>query len=303
MDEKLRAIGRPVNILLVEDNPGDIHLIQQMLAEVKDAPFGLEYAVRLSTGLERLAEGGIDLVLLDLSLPDSNGINTLVRTRAQPPEVPIVVLTGLDDETLAIEAVREGAQDYLVKEQVDGNLLVRSMRYAIERQRLLAELRSLSLIDDLTGLNNRRGFFTLAQQQLKLAKRTKRVLSLVIADLDGLKQINDSFGHEEGDLALIETAIILKETFRESDVIGRIGGDEFAVIMVEDNKAGAEILTTRFQNNLDARNAKEDRRYKLSISIGMARSDPESSHSIDELLARADVLMYEQKRGKHKSEG
>jgi Flp pilus assembly CpaE family ATPase len=128
-----------MKVLLIEDNPGDARLIREMLAEERVASFDLERADRLSTGLGRLAVGGIDVVLLDLSLPDSQGLSTFVRVHAQAPEVPIVLLTGLDDEQLAVEAMRQGAQDYLVKGQVDSSLLVRSMRYAIERHRARAE--------------------------------------------------------------------------------------------------------------------------------------------------------------------
>ena len=126
-------------VLLIEDNPGDARLIWEMLAEVKGSPVDLKYADRLSSGLERLAEGGIDVILLDLSLPDSEGLDTFAQVHARAPQVPIIVLTGLDDESLAVKAVREGAQDYLVKGQVDGRLLVRAIRYAIERHRAHAE--------------------------------------------------------------------------------------------------------------------------------------------------------------------
>ncbi|MBC8264007.1 MAG: PAS domain S-box protein [Anaerolineales bacterium] len=131
-----------IRALLIEDNPGDARLIREMLKEAGAAQFELACADRLSTGLERLAERDIDVVLLDLGLPDSQGLDTLGRVLAEPPGAPvIVVLTGLDDEALAIQAVRVGAQDYLVKGQVDGNLLGRAMRYAIERQRAEEVLR------------------------------------------------------------------------------------------------------------------------------------------------------------------
>jgi signal transduction histidine kinase len=124
-----------IKVLLIEDNPGDVRLIRQMLAEVGTASFDLEWADRLSTGLERLARAGIDVLLLDLSLPDSQQLDTFARAQAQALQVPIIVLTGLEDEMLAVAAVREGAQDYLVKGKVDSNLLGRTIRYAIQRKK------------------------------------------------------------------------------------------------------------------------------------------------------------------------
>jgi len=127
---------KAIKVLLIEDNPGDTRLIREMLKEAGAAQLELVCTDRLSTGLERLAEGGIDVILLDLELPGSQGLDTLGKVLAEPPEAPvIVVLTGLDDEALAIQAVRAGAQDYLVKGQVGGNLLARAMHYAIERKR------------------------------------------------------------------------------------------------------------------------------------------------------------------------
>lgn len=140
----------PIKVLLIEDNPGDARLIREMFAEVRGTGFHLERADRLSTGLERLAGGGVDVVLLDLSLPDSHGLDTFVRVHAQAPQVPVILLTGLDDEALAAKAMRQGAQDYLVKGQVEGNLLARSLRYAIERQRLAAEAAKVSELEAFT---------------------------------------------------------------------------------------------------------------------------------------------------------
>jgi signal transduction histidine kinase len=137
--------NRPIKTLLVEDNPGDTRLIREMLAEAASTTFHLEFADRLQAGLERLAGGEIDVVLLDLGLPDSKGLETLNKAHAQAPAVPIVVLTGLDDEMLGVQAVKRGAQDYLVKGEVDGNLLIRTMRYAIERKQAEERERQLQL--------------------------------------------------------------------------------------------------------------------------------------------------------------
>ena len=133
-DEKIR-------ILLIEDNPGDARLIGELLGTEEGASFLLEHADHLSTGLARLAQGGVDVILLDLSLPDSHGLEGLNKICTQVPKVPVVVLSGLSDEAVAINAVQEGAQDYLVKGSVDSALLVRSLHYAIERQHLRVALR------------------------------------------------------------------------------------------------------------------------------------------------------------------
>ena len=169
-------------------------------------------------------------------------------------------------------------------------------KYSKRLEEMVQELRNQALVDGLTGLYNRRGFMFLAQQQLKLANRNKTGMLLLFADFNNLKWINDTLGHYKGDLALIETANILKGTFREPDIIARIGGDEFGVLAIEGRRDSAEMLISRLQENLDTHNARGTRRYKLSLSMGIARYDPECPCSIDELLGRADSLMYEQKQ-------
>jgi two-component system cell cycle response regulator len=293
--------GKHTKILLIEDNPGDVRLLKEILTDVNTGQYKVVHVDCLSKGLKILSENSFDLILLDLSLPDSQSLDTFVKAHTQVPKVPIVVLTGLNDEMMAVSAVRQGAQDYLVKGEVDSNLLGRAIRYAIERQQLQVELRAMSLVDELTGLYNRRGFLILAQQQLKLAQRIGKEMLLLFADLDNMKQINDTLGHQEGDKALIKIAYILRDTYRKSDIIARIGGDEFVVLAIEASEDKAEILISRLQKNLNNYNTQENLHYKLSISVGISVYDPKSSCSIDELIARADVLMYEQKRNKHKS--
>ena len=167
-----------------------------------------------------------------------------------------------------------------------------------ERKMMEAEIIALSITDQLTGLYNRRGFLSLAEQQLKLAKRNKSGMLLFFIDLDGLKWINDTLGHEEGDKALIETANLFKESFRTSDIIARLGGDEYAALAIEITETNTEIITGRMQSLIDTQNNQENRRYRLSISVGYSYYDPENPCSIDDLIARADKLMYEQKQNK-----
>jgi diguanylate cyclase (GGDEF)-like protein/PAS domain S-box-containing protein len=169
-----------------------------------------------------------------------------------------------------------------------------------ERKKMEDELRYLSHTDELTGLYNRRGFVNVAEKLEKIVKRQKKGLFMLYADLNGLKKINDTWGHQEGDLALIDIANILGATFRESDVIARMGGDEFAVIAVGTPCEDAKIIIARLQRNIDAHNATLEKGYKLSMSWGISYHDPENPCSIDELLIHADKLMYEQKKNTRK---
>jgi len=169
-----------------------------------------------------------------------------------------------------------------------------------ERKRAEALVHLLSLTDDLTGLYNRRGFLTLAEQQLKLAARTQRRMYLLFLDLDGMKWINDTLGHQEGDRAIREAAALLKRTYRESDIIARIGGDEFAVLVPEAHKEDERALTSRLERNLTAYHRKESQPFNLSLSIGIVSCDATDPCSLEVLLDRADRLMYEEKQRKRK---
>ncbi len=179
------------------------------------------------------------------------------------------------------------------------DLLMRAVRCAAKQYILQAELGNLALTDELTGLHNRRGFMALAERQLKIGRRSGRGILLFMMDVDRLKQINDSFGHFEGDRALKRTAEVLEETFRDSDVLARLGGDEFAVLAVEASGHSGATIKTRLFECLKAISAKPSR-YEISLSVGLARFDPCSRMSIGELLAKADQSMYEQKRRQSK---
>jgi two-component system, cell cycle response regulator len=156
------------------------------------------------------------------------------------------------------------------------------------------ELRYLAITDDLTCLYNRRGFFASATQQLKLARRNAQCRLLMFCDVDNLKRINDSFGHNEGDLALIRTADAPEEVFRESGILARLGGDEFAVLALETSNEHEASIHRRSQESLKKSNANEAR-YDLSLSIGVALFDPHHALSLGELMELADLDMYDKK--------
>jgi two-component system cell cycle response regulator len=405
--------GESIRVLLIEDNPADAQAIKIMLGNA-DPAFNLKISEKLMAGVEILSKKDIDVVLLDLTLPDCQELKSLEGLRDKFPELPIVVFTGIQDEELPIKALQKGAQDYLIKGEVDKKLLVRTIRYAIERNRLRLELESINselqesetrfrsliekssdailfvdsnrvinfanlasesifdcnpekligeifdypveqgktrtievtrndgeqiivemhvtktesrglrfylvtlkevselfkyarkeeklqeitLTDELTGLHNRRGFYTLAEQLIRISNFTKSGMILFFIDVDKLKYINDTFSHQDGDQALIDTAGILKKTFRESDIIARFGGDEFVIFAKEARKEISKKIITRLRENIKSHNASGKRPYNLSLSIGMAHYDPESPFSIEELLGEADRFMYESKKGK-----
>ena len=179
----------------------------------------------------------------------------------------------------------------------------RKLEHALQDvQKSNDELAGLSLTDDLTGLNNRRGFFTLGQQQMKIAKRIRKDVFLLYMDVDELKQTNDTYGHPAGDRLLTTVALILRETLRESDIIARIGGDEFAVLAMRSHRGGDKSLFGRLEEKIRAHNLKNPKRLHLSLSMGIVRYDPRKYSSLEDFLAHADYLMYQQKRSKVSSQ-
>lgn len=290
---------RPIRLLLVEDNPGDARLFTEIIKETRAFQFEVAHRACVDHALAFLAQGTPDMIVLDLGLPDAGGVEAVRKVQLAAPAVPLVVLTGLDDEASAIEALHAGAQDYLIKGQMNTSLLVRALRYAIERHGLQMALRKESTIDELTGLANRRGFLMLAEQHAMLAKRTGEHFVVAFIDMDRLKPINDSLGHQAGDAAIAEIAEVLRICFRGSDILGRLGGDEFAVLLPATADNNEASIRQRLSEELRTRNARPARRYALCISVGVVASDSQRTSSVEEMLAQADALMYvEKQRGR-----
>ena len=284
-------------ILLIDDDPKEIRLIREWLGTPpRESRFSVEAAGSLSTGLKRLSVERYELVLLNLSLPDSKGIETLHKVRKQAPDVPVIVQGRMTDESVAVDTLKQGAQDYLLKADMNPSLLARSIRYAIERQRLLEEIRNLALIDELTGLSNRRGFTTLAEKQLQVAKRANERMHGIFLDVDELKEVNDRWGHAEGDRVLQAVAQVLRASFRESDILARVGGDEFCVLARDCGSKKPEILTRRLLATIEERNRREPTPYRISVSLGIVNTDPAESRTPAEILQEADKRMYSRKR-------
>jgi diguanylate cyclase (GGDEF)-like protein len=282
------------NVLLIEDNPGDVRLIEEMVREDADAPFSLVNVDRLSRALEHLSNGETALVLLDLSLPDSYGLETFARVYAHSPTVPIIVLTGNDDQTIALSAVKSGAQDYLVKGRLDRELLLRSMHYSIERKRYQVQLEHQANYDALTGLPNRNLLHDRLRQAV-YAQRLPRAIAVVFMDLDHFKFVNDSLGHSTGDLLLKAMAERLRTVLREGDTVGRVGGDEFVLILHD--QSNEEVIYRAMQRiaaKVSEPLAIEGKELYVTCSAGISIY-PQDGRDVDTLLKNADAAMYRAK--------
>src|SRR6478672_9119583 len=284
-----------LRVLIIEDNPGDAILVREMLREADQFGFELVHADRLSTGIDQLLGGGADCVLLDLSLPDAEGLDALSQVQNVSLDVPIIVFSGRSDERIAVRAVQDGAQDYLIKGQVDGRLLARSINYAVERKRVEVELAHQALHDALTGLPNRGLFLDRLEQALTRLGRHSSALAVLFCDLDRFKVVNDSLGHNAGDMLLVDVARRLEEVLRAGDTAARFGGDEF-VILCEDI-AGAHqaiAIAERVSAALAAPFVLGEDEAFIRTSIGIAMATGDNARA-DALLRDADAAMYRAK--------
>ena len=304
-----------MRILIAEDDPVSSHLLATTLIN-----WGHEVVVT-HNGLEawhelQKADAPL-LAILDWMMPGMDGLEVCRRVRQEiTSPIYLMLLSALSRKENLIEGMKAGADDYLTKPFDRQELKVRLQAGArivalqsslgariqelqsaiVERQRAEDALRNLTLTDDLTGLYNHRGFFTLAEHHRKIARRTGKSSVLIYADMDGLKEINDAFGHIEGSSAIAQTAMILRKTFRDSDIVARLGGDEFAILSPDVSAEQAEKILERLRNNLDLHNAEGTNGYHLSLSIGAICVERNDASSIEELVALADRAMYENKR-------
>jgi diguanylate cyclase (GGDEF)-like protein len=300
-------IDMAVRALLVEDNPADARLMAELLADAGARGVQLQHVDRVSAALMNLENQEFDIVLLDLTLPDSSGLETVSRICAADPRIPVIVLTGMEDDALALAAVHAGAQDYLVKGQVDGAVIARSIRYAIERKRLEDSLQYLATHDFLTGLPNRRLFEDRMAHAIERAQRDhmggeeKWKLAVVLLDLDNFKSVNDTLGHAQGDLLLQVVAEHLQKSIRKADTLARMGGDEFTFIF--ENVTGMEdevILARKIQAVFQQPFQTGGHILEVTASIGISLY-PFDGEDAESLLKHADIAMYLAKRARNQA--
>jgi len=294
----------PIRVLLVEDNGFDAARVEDLLRDEGREAFVLDRRPRLAEALEALDAHEHDVVLLDLTLPDSSGLDTLKRLHAAHPEVPVVVMTMLDDARLPAAALGSGAQDYVVKWERDAFSLGRALRYAIERHRAHRALaaardreRHLATHDPLTDLPNRALFLDRLTHALEGARRRGRRVALLFLDVDRFKDLNDTLGHAVGDEVLRTLAGTLRACIRRSDTPGRMGGDEFAVVL-EDIRAGSDAgrVARAIEHRVSRPRLILGQEVSVTLSLGIAVF-PDDGETPDDLLRNADTAMYCMKEG------
>ena len=285
-----------IKVLLIEDNDVDAQLTQDLLSEWSTEEFQVARATTLAEGLSLLSRERFDAMLLDLSLPDAFGLPTVREVHAASPTIPVVVLSGVSDQSLALQAVRQGAQDYLVKGQGHPEILARAIRYAIERKRFEEHLTYLAQYDHLTGLVNRILFRDRLVQATARSKRMQQMIGLMLLDLDRFKLVNDTFGHDMGDELLKAVSERLKTCVREVDTVARMGGDEFTIILEGvSSEQNILVVAKRITESIATPFELKGHCISIGISIGITIY-PQDDHPVDELLKHADTAMYQAKQ-------
>ena len=282
-------------VLLVDGSPANAMRTANGLGQGGIGKFIISRATTFAAAADRLRRSRYDAVLLDLTLPDRQGLEAVKAMLALAPDTPLVALGELDDEHLALQAVRHGAQDCLIKAQGDAALLRRAVRHAIERKRIEQELSQLARFDPLTGLPNRLLFHDRLAQAVQRSGRHDHVVALLYIDLDGFKAVNDRYGHAMGDRLLVAVAGRLRRSVRRTDTVARLGGDEFTIIL-EGLRDADDAARVAEQALLGLRQpfAIGGTVIRLGASLGIAIA-AHATEGPDALTHRADAAMYRAK--------
>ncbi len=284
-----------MKLLLVEDNPADADFLAASLRRQRAGDIELVNVQTLAEAADQLSLDKFDVVLLDLHLPDGSGLQCLDAIQAVDNEIPIVVLSGQDDEEFAVSILNKGAQDYLVKWEGQGRTILRSIRYAIQRKKSDIRLNYLAQYDPLTGIPNRQFFNDQLTRATARARRDGRKVTLLFLDLDEFKVVNDTLGHDIGDRLLKEVADRIRRTVRTGDVVARLGGDEFAVLL--EGLSGpreVEAVATGLLDVVSRPYHIAERQLMITTSIGITMY-PNDNADTQMLLKNADIAMYQAK--------
>jgi diguanylate cyclase (GGDEF)-like protein len=284
-----------IKLLLIEDNKGDSRYLKELLRDAVPDKHIVTSAYSSEEAINFLKNFDFDIVITDLSLPDTNGLDIINCIQTYNSNVPIVVLSGDTDESLALQSVQMGAQDYLIKGQGDGHLISRVIDYSIERKKDIQELSHLANYDSLTGLANRLLFRERLDRALIRADRSKTLVALFVIDLDRFKNVNDSLGHDAGDQLLIKVAKRLQACTREGDTVSRLGGDEFTIIMEDvKNIDDAIMIADKVLDFMKKSFEIYTHEIFVSPSIGITIYPLDDTNS-GNLFINADSAMYQAK--------
>lgn len=290
-----------INILLVEDSDEDFEMIKACLRDQKGVD--LSRARAIDEAVKKVEQGQFDLILLDYVLPDGNGLDFLKRLNKKGMEIPVIVITAQGNELIASQVIQEGAYDYLPKEMVSRESLSRSITNTMEKARLKGEIKKaqeklndMSTRDELTKLYNRRYFKEALEREIARAKRYKTDLVLCMMDLDLFKQINDQYGHPAGDMVLSKIGRMLKEYIRQSDLICRYGGEEFAIILPNTQAEDARTVCERFREIVAGHQFEyNSAQFQITISAGISQYSSSTDQSPMDLVKCADEALYQSK--------
>jgi len=311
LDLSTLETSRPLQVLHVEDNPFDAKAVRRLLDEAKHLSFSVEHAGTIADALRHLAGRKSDLILLDLMLPDGSGLENIKVIRHLAPDSPIILLTNLDDEPTAVRALKEGVQDYMIKSSRNSAEFVRTVQYAIERHRHIKELERVSSdlraanaaleklvhLDPLTELLNRRGLQQVLSRELQVVRRDGSELLVLMIDLDDFKRVNDSLGYAVGDIVLKEVARKLHISLRMTDIVARIGGDEFVVLLPQTRRAEGLRVAEKIRLSLsESPIFLPERPLQITASLGVLPVT-EAAPSIDELLSQTHMVLSRSKHG------
>lgn len=291
-------MSEPQKILLIEDDRLQFRVTERLLAGARMACFTVDWAQTYEDGLSRLLAGDYAACLLDYQLGERDGLMLLREVRAAHCDTPVIFLTADSSEHVDEAAMQSGASDYLVKGEITSRMLERSIRYSLKLGGVMRELRQLATRDALTGLLNRRSFDALLAEEIERARRLGHPLTLVLLDLDHFKTVNDTHGHPAGDAVLAAIARLLELEVRTIDRVARIGGEEFAVLLMETTAGEGLAVARRLVTAMRARPVRVSDGVTLAVTVsaGVAGlptyGEPETG-----LMAAADKALYSAKRG------
>ncbi len=286
----------PLSILLIEDSKGDAILIERELNIVFPEGYILQKALTLEEALNLLSNNTFHVALLDRTLPDANEFDGLYSLQNMAPDLPVIFLTSYQNEQTALESIVKGAQDYLLKDSSNGDVIKRAIEFAILRKKFEETLIKHANFDLLTGLANRWFFENTLDVALAKMQRNKSNIAILFIDLDHFKKINDEYGHAAGDKVLKEVGIRLKKSLRYYDTPARFGGDEFAVLIeFADNIKNVESVAEKIITQIEKPIKVFEKNFNIGVSIGISICSTEQKILAETLMQRADTAMYKAK--------